>query len=85
VDNAGGHTAKRRVVPANVRWHPPPACTPALQPAERWWPLVREAVANRTFDHPVGVAATLRRRCDVLAHHPDIVQGAVGFHWAIDH
>jgi DDE superfamily endonuclease len=85
VDNAGGHTAKRLVVPANVRLHPLPPCTPELQPAERLWPLVREAVANRTFDHLVGLAAKLRRRCDYLADHPEIVRGAVGFHWAIDH
>jgi hypothetical protein len=85
VDNAGGHTAKKLVVPANVRLHPLPPCTPELQPAERLWPLVREAVANRTFDHLVGLAAKLRRRCDYLAHHPEIVQRAVGFHWATGH
>ena len=85
VDNAGGHTAKRLVVPANVRLHPLPSCTPALQPAARLWPRVREAVANRTFDHLVALAAKLRRRCDYLADHPEMVQGAVGFHWAIDH
>lgn len=85
VDNSGGHTGKRLVVPANVRLHPLPSCTPELQPAERLWPLVREGVANRTFDHLVGLAAKLRRRCDYLADHPEVVQGAVGFHWAIDH
>lgn len=85
VDNSGGHTAKRLVVPANVRLHPLPPCTPELQPAERLWPLVREGVANRTFDHLVGLAAKLRRRCDYLADHPEIVRGAVGFHWATDY
>jgi hypothetical protein len=82
VDNAGGHTAKKLVVPANVRLHPLPSCTPELQPAEHLWPLVREAVANRTFDHLVGLAAKLRRRCDYLAENPVLVKGAVGFHWA---
>lgn len=37
VDNAGGHTAKRLVVPAIVPLHQPPSCTPQLQPAERLW------------------------------------------------
>lgn len=82
VDNAGGHTAKRLVVPPNVRLHPLPPCTPELQPAERLWPLVRESVANRGFDHLVELAAKLRRRCDYLADNPEIVKGAVGFHWA---
>ena len=85
VDNAGGHTAKKLVVPANVRLYPLPPCTPELQPAEHLWPLVREAVANRTFDHLVGLAAKLRRRCDYLADNPEIVKGAVGFHWATAH
>ena len=84
VDNAGGHVAKALKVPANVRLYPLPSCTPELQPAEHLWPLVREALANRTFDHLVGLAAKLRRRCDWLAEHPEVVQGAVGFHWAVD-
>jgi hypothetical protein len=83
VDNAGGHVAKALQVPANVRLYPLPPCTPELQPAEHLWPLVREALANRDFDHLVGLAAQLRRRCDWLAGHPDVVKGAVGFHWAV--
>jgi hypothetical protein len=81
VDNAGAHTAKALVIPSNVRLVPLPSCTPELQPAERLWPLVRESVANRTFDHLVGLAAKLRGRCDYLSEHPEIVQGAVGYHW----
>jgi hypothetical protein len=84
VDNAGGHVAKALKVPANVRLHRLPPCTPELQPAEHLWPLVREALANRDFDHLVGLGAKLRRRCDWLAEHPDVVKGAVGFHWAVN-
>ena len=50
VDNAGWHTAKRLAVPANVRLHFLPPCTPELQPVEPFWALVREGVANDTFD-----------------------------------
>jgi DDE superfamily endonuclease len=84
VDNAGGHVAGDLKVPANVRLFHLPACTPELQPAEHLWPLVREALANRGFDHLVGLAAKLRRRCDWLAEHPEVVKGAVGFHWAVN-
>ena len=83
VDNAGGHVAKRLVVPANVRLFRLPACTPELQPAEHLWPLVREALANRGFDYLVGLAGKIRRRCDWLAEHPEVVKGAVGFHRAV--
>src|SRR3954469_16387094 len=58
VDNAGWHRAKRLAVPANVRLHFLPPCTPELQPVEPFWALVREAVANDTFDR----LADLRRR-----------------------
>jgi hypothetical protein len=84
VDNAGWHVAKALAIPANVRLYPLPSCTPELQPAEHLWPLVREALANRDFDHLVALGAKLRRRCDWLASHPQVVQGAVGFHWAVN-
>ena len=84
VDNAGGHVAGDLRVPPNVRLFHLPPCTPELQPAEHLWPLVREALANRGFDHLVGLAAKLRRRCDWLAEHPEVVKGAVGFHWAVN-
>jgi hypothetical protein len=83
VDNAGWHVAKGLVVPANVRLFGLPPCTPELQPAEHLWPLVREGMANRDFDHLVGLGAKLRRRCDWLAQHPEAVRGTVGFHWAV--
>jgi hypothetical protein len=84
VDNAGGHVAKDLKVPGNVRLHPLPPCTPELQPAEHLWPLVREALANRDLEHLVALGAKVRRRCNWLAAHPEVVQGAVGFHWAIN-
>ncbi len=57
VDNAGWHRAKRLAVPANVRLHFLPPCTPELQPVEPFWALVREAMANETYDR----LADLRR------------------------
>jgi hypothetical protein len=84
VDNAGWHVAKALAVPANVRLFGLPSCTPELQPAEHLWPLVREALANRDFDHLVALGAKLRRRCNWLASHPEVVQGAIGFHWALN-
>jgi hypothetical protein len=84
VDNAGGHVAKDLVVPGNVRLRHLPACTPELQPAEHLWPLVREGMANRDFGSLVVLGAKLRRRCNWLAEHPEVVQGAVGFHWAVN-
>ena len=83
VDNAGWHTAKRLAVPANVRLHFLPPCTPELQPVEPFWALVREAVANDTFDRLADLKRRVARRCRRLADDRETVLGAVGFHWAV--
>jgi hypothetical protein len=83
VDNAGWHVAQRLAVPSNVVLRRLPACTPELQPAEPLWPLVREAVANWGFADLEALQGPLVERCRWLIDHPEIVQGAVGFHWAV--
>jgi transposase len=82
VDNAGWHVARRLVVPPNVVLHFLPPCTPELQPAEPFWPLVREAVANRSIGRIDRLRAILRDRLEYLAQHPEIVQPVIGFRWA---
>jgi hypothetical protein len=83
VDNAGWHVAKRLVVPPNVVLHVLPPCTPELQPAEPPWPLVREAVANRSIGRLDRLRAILRARLGYLARNPGVVQPVVGFRWAV--
>ena len=83
VDNAGWHVAKRLARPPNVVLHPLPPCTPELQPAEPLWPLVREVVANEGYDDLGAMEPVLVERCRWLIDHPDVVRGAVGFHWAV--
>jgi DDE superfamily endonuclease len=83
VDRAGWHTAKRLVVPANVRLHFLPPCTPELQPVEPFWSLVREAVANETFERLAELRRVVRRRCGRLARDPGTVIGVIGFRWAV--
>jgi transposase len=82
VDNAGWHVARRLAVPANVVLHFLPPCTPELQPAEPLWPLVREAVANRSIGRIDRLRVVLRARLAYLARNPGIVRRVVGFHWA---
>jgi hypothetical protein len=82
VDNAGWHVAKRLAVPANVVVHRLPPCSPELEPVEPLGPRVREAVANREFERLAQLRAVIRRRCRSLAGRPEVVKGAVGFHWA---
>ncbi len=84
VDNAGWHRAKRLSVPANVRLHFLPPWTPELQPVEPFRALVREALANDTFDTLASLRGRVVRRCQWLANDHATVKGAVGFHWAIN-
>ena len=74
---------KRLPVPPNVRLHFLPPCTPELQPVEPFWALVREAVANDTFDRLTDLRRRVVRRCRRLADDRETVLGAIGFHWAI--
>ena len=82
VDRAGWHVAKRLVVPPNVVLHFLPPCTPELQPVEPLWPLVREAVANRSIGRLDRLRSILRARLAYLARNPVVVRPVVGFHWA---
>jgi hypothetical protein len=81
VDRAGWHRAKRLGVPGNVRLHFLPPCTPELQPVEPFWGLVREAVANDTFDRLADLRRVVRRRCTRLAGDHATVKGVIGFRW----
>ena len=47
LDRAGWHGSPRVAVPEGVRLIVLPPYRPELQPAERVWPVVNEAVANR--------------------------------------
>ncbi|WP_231749827.1 transposase [Tautonia plasticadhaerens] len=83
VDNAGWHVARRLAVPPDVVRHRLPPRTPDLQPAEPLWPPLRAVVANEGFDDLEALERPLIGRCRWLIDHPEVVRGAVGFHWAV--
>jgi hypothetical protein len=59
-----------------------PSYTAQLQPAERLWPLIWEAVANDTFDTLTDLRRVVRRG-RWLADDRITVQRATGFYWAV--
>jgi DDE superfamily endonuclease len=65
-DGAGGHTSGTLLVPEGIDLVPLPPASPELQPAERRWPLVNEAVANRTFADLDALMDVLVIRCQTL-------------------
>ncbi len=81
VDNAGWHTSHALQLPPRIQLVFLPAYTPALQPAERLWPLIREGVANQAFTDLDALQTRLVDRCLAVsaAHH--LVRASTNFHW----
>lgn len=65
-DGAGWHTSGELAVPEGVTLVSLPPYSPELQPAERLWPLVNEAVANHSFADLDVLEAALVDRCRTL-------------------
>ena len=73
LDNAGWHTSGRLALPEGVHLAFLPAYSPELQPAERLWGPVDEAVANRAFAGLGALADALADRCRGLERRrPDL-------------
>jgi transposase len=81
LDGAGWHTANDLVVPEGIHLVFLPPYSPQLQPAERLWPLFREALANRSFVDLPELEATVERRCEALRANPEAVRRLTEYHW----
>jgi hypothetical protein len=80
-DRAGFHQTGHMKVPAGIEFFPLPPYTPELQPAERLWPCLHEAMANqwiKTLDH---LEEILTQRIKALIKTPSYVQALTGFEW----
>ena len=85
LDQAGWHTSPRLVVPEGLHLLHLPSHTPELQPTERLWPYVREAVANDTPSDRAELYQRLERRCLWVVDNPEVVHAATHFHWWPEH
>ena len=81
LDRAGWHVSKDLVVPAGIHLVHLPACTPELQPAERLWPPLREAVANESFADLAALDARLSARCGELSAQRGYIAACTRHHW----
>jgi len=81
LDNAGWHTSPRLVVPEGI--HPAflPPYTPELSPAERLWPLLNEALANRDHADLPALDEAVAARCRQLATQPGTIRAHAHYHW----
>lgn len=81
LDGAGWHSSGDRVVPEGLHLVAQPPKSPEPQPAERLWPLVNEALANRCFATIEELEAVLAERCLALSAQPDQIAGYRHYHW----
>lgn len=80
-DGAGSHTSTALVVPAGIDLVPLPPASPELQPAERLWPLLNEAVANRSFTDLDALEAALVERCRMLRADRTTIRNLTRYRW----
>ena len=81
LDRAGWHASGHLAVPAGVRLVFQPPYSPELQPAERLWPLAREAVANRYVASLAELDRALAARRRALADQPVVIKAHTRFRW----
>lgn len=82
LDQAGWHTSAKVAVPDGITLVPLPARSPELQPAERLWGLVDEAVANRLWETLDGLQGAVVERCRVVrAAMREYVRRLTRYHW----
>ncbi|HVE54692.1 MAG TPA: IS630 family transposase [Ramlibacter sp.] len=79
LDNAGWHGPEGLAVPEGISLVFLPPYSPELQPAERLWPLVDEAVVNRHFATLDALDAVVALRCRRL--DADTIKPHTDFHW----
>ena len=81
LDQAGWHKSPRLVIPEG--WHGRflPSHAPEVQPAERWWPLANEPLANRAFASLDELELVQAARCRWLQAHPEVIRGRTASHW----
>ena len=80
-DQAGFHQTTNMRLSAGIEIFSLPPCTPELQPAERLWPGLQEAVANRrvrTLDH---LEFLLTDRIQAVIKTPETIRALTGFSW----
>jgi hypothetical protein len=73
--------SKKLKVPVGLHLVPLPAYSPELQPSEKLWPLLHEAVANDHIADMDSLEETLVKRCRELRAQPEIIFGHTHFDW----
>jgi len=79
-DGAPAHRAKLKV-PEGIQLYRTPPHTPELNPSERLWSPLREAVANRTFAEIEEMEEILINQMRDLSMQKEYLRGMTNYHW----
>lgn len=79
-DGAPAHRAQLKV-PEGLELVRLPAYTPELNPSERLWSPIKEAVANRVFEKVEEMEDVLIDKIRVLSQDKEYLSGLTNYHW----
>lgn len=80
-DNAGWHRSQKSVIPQGIELEFLPPYSPELQPAERLWPLVDEAIANQCINNLEELEDLLVTRCNILRDKKEEIKNLTNYSW----
>lgn len=81
LDRAGWHRSQKVNLPSGIQTEFLPAYSPELQPAERLWSLVDEAIANENIESIDELEKILSKRCCVLTQMKEEIKNLTNYHW----
>lgn len=81
LDRAGWHTSAKLKLPEGLHLLHLPAYSPELQPVERLWPLVNEAVSNQAFQNVDELEDRLSERTNALDKQNHRIRKLTYYHW----
>lgn len=80
-DGAPGHRAAESTVPPNLTLSRLPPYTPELNPAERLWSKVKEAVANKNHETLDELENKVAERCKQLNREKERIRSMTRYYW----
>jgi hypothetical protein len=75
------YTSGEVEVPKGIHLQFLPTGSPELQPAERLWPLINEAIANGLFEQISEIEDALVERCVQLLDQSGTIRDLTNYHW----
>lgn len=80
-DGAPAHRAKKLQVPAGITLINFPAYTPELNPTERLWSPVKEAIVNERQENIAQLEEKVIQRCQAIGADAEAVKSLTNYHW----